>query len=292
MSGNYILPQPWANSSLAVDADALLGSVEQGLSVRLIATSRKHLEMCEADEILQAVATRNEANNKFDHLPVTRAGDGNARIHGLIRMVPFLYGKREPNGRVRDYMEPLSEENLISADAGILSFVRNADTHPCRFVIAGPKIVGLVSLSDIQRLPVRPVLFMLITHLELLMTEVINAQFEHSDRWKDLLTAGRRKLLEKNIDRAKSSNIYVSSLLMTQFCDKRDVISQFARIKSISYMFEHDMKIVEELRNALAHASEYASTLEKAKQTCFTVRIVEKWIACLRCPSWRAAKKS
>jgi len=51
-------------------------------------------------------------------------------------------------------MQPLSEDNLIGADAGILAFVKMADRHSCRLVIAGSEITGLVSLSDVQQLPV------------------------------------------------------------------------------------------------------------------------------------------
>jgi hypothetical protein len=103
-------------------------------------------------------------------------------------MTPFLDEKREPEGTVRDHAKSLSEENLIGADAGILTFVRDADSRPCRLVVAGTEIIGLVSLSDLQRLSVRPVLFMLITHLELLMTDVIRAEFEASSEWKDRLS--------------------------------------------------------------------------------------------------------
>jgi hypothetical protein len=62
-------------------------------------------------------------------------------------------------------MRALPEENLIGADAGILSFVKGADRRGCRLVMSGAEISGLVSLSDLQKLPVRAtVLFALITH--------------------------------------------------------------------------------------------------------------------------------
>jgi hypothetical protein len=51
-------------------------------------------------------------------------------------------------------MSRLSDENLIGADASILTFVRNADRQKCRLVLSGLEISGLVSLSDLQRLPV------------------------------------------------------------------------------------------------------------------------------------------
>jgi hypothetical protein len=65
----------------------------------------------------------------------------------------------KPKGRVYEKMRHLSEANLIGADASILAFVRDADRHKCRLVVSGCEISGLVSLSDLQRLPVRAALF-------------------------------------------------------------------------------------------------------------------------------------
>ena len=41
----------------------------------------------------------------------------------------------------------------------LLDFVRTADEHSCRLVVDGGRVTGLVSLSDIQKLPVRAALF-------------------------------------------------------------------------------------------------------------------------------------
>ncbi len=60
-------------------------------------------------------------------------------------------------------MEPLSDANLISADAGILTFVMSADQAHCRLVVDGDRIDAIVTLSDLQKLSVRPAVFLLIT---------------------------------------------------------------------------------------------------------------------------------
>lgn len=282
-----LLQQRWARSSLDADADAMLGSVEQGLSVRLIATPRDQLETCKAEDNLRAVATRNEVQ-RFDFLPVVRAGHGGARIHGLIQMTPFLRGEREPEGGVCDHMKPLSEENLISVDAGILTFVRNADTHQCRLVIAGTEIVGLVSLSDLQRLPVRPVLFMLITHLELLLAEVIRAEFGAGDGWMGRLSPERCGKLGSNLTERQNNDMENDPLLMTQFCDKVSIIGKRPDLPVSRRAFKSEMTRAEDLRNAVAHANDFAATPEAARQTCITARIVENWIDRLRRPPFRA----
>jgi hypothetical protein len=161
----------------------MLETFHRGLTVDLIVTKRALLETCAADEALASVIERNRSN-AFDFLPVTepasRKPDSCARIVGLIEILPYMHGK-EPQGDVREIMRPLSEENLIGADASIIAFVRNADHQRCRLVISGPEISGLVSLSDLQRLPVRAALFAMVTQLEMIMASCIRSEFGNSD---------------------------------------------------------------------------------------------------------------
>ncbi|WP_287209273.1 hypothetical protein, partial [Mesorhizobium sp.] len=64
-----------------------------------------------------------------------------------------------PSGKISESVIPLSEETLVGADASILDFIRDADQRPCRLVVSGRQIEGLVSISDMQKLPVRAALF-------------------------------------------------------------------------------------------------------------------------------------
>jgi hypothetical protein len=61
------------------------------------------------------------------------------RIVGLIELVPYVHGKT-PEGIVQDQMERLSEDNMIGANAGILTFVKSADRNGCRLVMSSDEI--------------------------------------------------------------------------------------------------------------------------------------------------------
>jgi CBS domain-containing protein len=141
---------------------------EEGLPVRLIATPRADFKTCHADESLADVLERNREG--FDYFPVTETGGG-TRIVGLVDLTSFHQGE-QPDGHVRDKVTRLTEANLIGADAGIITFVKNADQHGCRLVVAGAEISGLVTLSDLQKLPVQAALFGMITHLEIVMANL------------------------------------------------------------------------------------------------------------------------
>jgi len=81
-------------------------------------------------------------------------------------------------------MWPLSEDDMIGADASIVAFVRDADRHKCRLVVSGCEINGLVSLSDLQKLPVRAALFTMVTHLEMVMANFIRRHCGAYAEWQ------------------------------------------------------------------------------------------------------------
>ena len=263
----------WATTS--ADGPAAVGSFEEGLPVRLIATLRSEFKTCGPDEELEAVAARNQ--EAFDYLPVVER----ERIIGLLKLVDRTDGR----GLVRHEMDFLSEANLIGADASLLTFVRGADEHGCRLVVSGERIFGLVSLSDLQHLPVRAALFGMVTHLESEMMKAIQREFNNSDEWIERLSPARRNKINKEINKAKSEDVFVDRLLFTQFIDKVIIIRRSPAFLFSGDTFEDDLRQVQSLRDKVAHANDYATTEETATQVCKTVRLMDHWIAALA--GWR-----
>jgi hypothetical protein len=251
----------------------VLETFKAGLTVGLIATPREDFETCRAgDEI--AVALERSREDDYDFLPVTAGNSG--KIIGLIELLPFRR-KVKPLGTVEEIMDPLSEENLIGADASILTFVRNADSQRCRLVISGPEIGGLVSLSDLQQLPVRAALFGMVTHLEMVMKEWIQRKFSR-DEWRQFLSPDRNAKLNERMKQAKG--VFIDDpLLYTEFGDKTTIINKSLdpgekSRKTAKKNFEQ----IRSLRDDLAHANKYAATREAATEVCKTVRSMEEWI--------------
>jgi hypothetical protein len=207
-------------------------------------------------------------------LPVVEPAAG--RIVGLIEIAPLMEGGIADR-RVSAMMRPLSEENLLGADASILTFIRDADRQKCRLVVSGHEISGLVCLSDLQRLPVRAALFGLITYLEIIMTNVIRREFDQTEAWLGRLSEGRRRNLENQIGKARVDDGLVDALLFTQFIDKVTIIRKSPLFKFGRDLFESELKKIQSLRNHLAHANDYAASPEAASETCRTVRLIDKW---------------
>jgi hypothetical protein len=243
-----------------------------GLSVGMIATSRRHFVCCRLDDNLRSVAGGNES--KFDFMPVLQRAGGGDHIVGIVELNRY-FDAPAPSVPVSKAYQPLHENYLIGADASILSFMREADTRPFRLLVSDQGVVGLVSLSDLQRLPVRAALFGLVTGLEIAMTEAILASDPRGEKWVTCISAERRNDLRMRIEEARRNEGIVTELLFTQFCDKRDILIKLLfkeepirRRQELARKF----KRIEKLRNDLAHANDYAVSSQDASVVCVIVR--------------------
>lgn len=263
-----------------VHSQSILKALQDGLTVSLISTKRINLLTCDADEDLPTVAQRNRAND-FDFLPVLESRgdtDGKSRrtIIGLIEIA--LFKDDPPQKVVSEHMQPLSEKNLIGADASILDFVRDADHQRCRLLVSGPEVSGLVSLFDLQQLPARAALFAMITQLEITMADRIRREFNYSTEWLGHLSSKKRNPIKFRINDAKKNDTYVDALLFTDFGDKATIVKKSKSFSWQNMNFDDELDRIRKLRNAIAHTHDYAATQSAARQVCQTVRLMESWI--------------
>ena len=260
------MTSPWAGREKISSGDTF-ETLHTGLTVSLISTLRDELKMCSLDDSLSDVVAHNTQG--YDHLPVTTE-KGNA-IVGLFHAGDFT-DKSPPTGCIKKHYCPLSEEYLIGADTSILDFVKEADRHPCRLVVSGTRIVGLVTLSDLQKLPVRASLFALITGLEIAMFEAIKKKFPTDEAWLDRLTDGRKRKIEEESKNSDQADGFVDKLLFTQLSDKAKILTKLSCFSCSKSELHHRLEAIKGLRDKLAHANEYAATPPEAREVCATVR--------------------
>lgn len=250
-----------------------LERVQRSLTVNLIMAPRKDLKTCRCDETASAVMAGNK--QRFSFLPVVDADS--IHILGLYDAKRWFDGNA-PNEQIGDDFEKFSEEIVIGADASIVDFVKVADKRPTRLVVSGNCVAGLVSLSDLQLLPVRAALFTLLTRLELTMSERIESHFKDSEAWLSLLSPGRRSLIEEKICKAKESDGFVTEIALSQLEDKVDIIVKEQLIQGSKTKLRNDFKLITKLRNSIAHANHYAESLEEAYRVCITVRSILRFM--------------
>ena len=133
-------------------------------------------------------------------------------------------------------------------------FQRPSKLLPYRLILRGDRIDGLVTQSDLLKLPVRIVVFGLLTHLETVMADLVSTHWPGDD-WMTALSPGRRaKLLEKETA-LRRRGLNPPRIELTEFADKRDLCKRL--LATGRKRFEREMDGLRNLRDQLAHAATF-----------------------------------
>ena len=221
--------------------EAAREAAKDSFHVRLIGTFDPEL-VC-APARADADAWLAAAPVDFDQFPVRESG----------RTIGLLVRGDHARQLVRDAMLPLSEDLIASADMPIAELISGMKVLPYRLILRGDRIDGLVTQSDLLKLPVRVVVFGLLTHLETAMADLVSTRWP-DNTWISELNAGRQaKLLEKETA-LRRRGLNPPRIELTEFADKRDLCKP---LMSDRGQFEREMNGLRDLRDQLAHAATF-----------------------------------
>jgi hypothetical protein len=128
---------------------ARLRQVQGNLPVSLIMVPRKSFVTTNLREHQDILNERN-SRTRFSYFPIE---DAAGKIIGLYDASRWFKG-RAPSRQVREDYIPLGEDILIGSSVSIFDFITTSHKFPTKLVVEESGIAGLVSLSDIQQLPV------------------------------------------------------------------------------------------------------------------------------------------
>lgn len=245
--------------------------LHDGLTVSMIMTDRNDLLTCSLQEPIASVMMRNDGPYSF--LPVKDED----KFIGLLEARKF-FGVNADRTLVAEHFTPINESVLIGIDTPIQDFLMTADDHPCRLVVSKKGVAGLVTISDIQKLPVRAALFAMITGLEMEMISAIRSSLPLEAYWLRLLTPERVAYLAERADKAKAGDTWVDILLFTQFSDKTTIIRKSKLLgdvnsgRKLQAMFDR----IRDLRDNVAHANSIGDTEAQEMEVASIVRDIVK----------------
>jgi hypothetical protein len=242
---------------------ATKAALEHGLRVRDITTYE--LEVCAPSDDLSSVLT-DECLKAFDCIPVR---DGAA-------IIGYVWRADGDHGLVRERMRQITESMLVSADMPLTTFLPLFAGASHRLVLDGTAIRGIVTWSDLQKLPVRLLAFSLVTHLEMAMALAIHELFQRDEEWLAILKTPRQQGITDKLKERQRSGLEPPLLELTDFCDKRTILKKRLQLGG---QFEADLKRIEEVRNVTAHAGSYAETPDAVRQFVLDLQRAEYWIA-------------
>src|SRR3989442_1622063 len=105
-------------------------------------------------------------------------------------VIGFVAREALRTGTVKDHLQALTAEQLISDATPLPSVLAVLKVRPHSFVLIGPEVRGIVTRADLNKPPVRVYLFALISLLEIHLTFWVKAVYGE-DSWHAQLKATR-----------------------------------------------------------------------------------------------------
>jgi len=257
-----------------------MSGLEKGLQVIHITTPAAQLLCCQHDENIETVLARRDLK-PFDQIPIKKQ----ETIIGLLKRRECPEGAK---GAAREHMQPLGEKTLVSADTPLVEFIQ--DDSLDRIVIDGTKIYGLVTRSDLLKLPVSLLGFALTMHAETLMLNIIRSTRISDEIW--LTWAPHKVEILRHYKRLISKRSELDKLELTYITDKSEILRNLATLEEFaSYLpdkfFIDQLKDITELRNSIAHTGNTSDNDDILQELIDRLRITHKWIEDIE--QWRTA---
>ncbi len=163
------------------------------------------------------------------------------------------------DGECSSYIQSFSSKNLISGATSIMSVLKIFKDKTWMFVLEENNEIKIVTRADLQKSPVRLLLFGMISLLEMNLLRIIK-KYYCRDSWRSKLSSNRidyaKDLLKKRIKR----NEEIGLIDCLQLCDKKKLIAKNDSIMNVLNMSKNKLRSViddiEDLRNNLAHSQD------------------------------------
>ena len=257
--------------SWAGDFAATMSAIEHTLTVHLIMA--QPLVTLRASQRVAEVLDE-KANALFDCFPVREDG-------GAVVGAVFREDSPSPDSMATDVMRPLHNVPMVESGQPIEEFMaRMRDTQKLQWlVIHGAEICGIVTRSDLARLPVRLLLTIRLVRLEQLAVERIRS-LSGDDDWICHLPEQRRANAMSIAKQDRSTGDDLDLLNYINFSDKRLILEALATqtddrkdVKSLGGLIE--------MRNELMHGRErdidHASAKKMLERTARIDALIAKW---------------
>jgi len=241
---------------------------ESGITARAIF---EKLQSClsEADAIEIAKILR---DRDFDVAGVQK--------HPKGPVIAFVSRESLRDGTVRNHLEQLTAEHLISDSTPLASLLSIFKTRERVFVLVGEQVMGIITRADLNKPPVRVYLFGLISLLETHFTYWVEKACPN-DEWTGKLSGNRLKKAKELLLFRQSRNQQTDLLDCLQFCDKRELILDLESVCNDLFLGEKKiakerLHRAEDLRNLLAHSQEDLTTGSSWLELIEVVEWIEK----------------
>ena len=252
----------WSRRPLDTGIEETLAALRSAYTVKLISTLGDDLQTLPMDELRHV---DDDPFAQFDFIPTTQSG----HISGVYC-------------RATRKNMPLDASMLLPAGSSLLGFIERADESGFGLVVQDRQIAGIVTLSDLQKLPVYHVLFGLIVSVELLLVEWIRIVCQgEPDKWLDGLNSSARGRIESWFTEAMARNVALDKLSVASFQHEISAADHLG-------LFKHEpvrkatLYSLKEFRDEVCHGMELAPNVSRALEMPVRVRETLEMIEALQ----------
>ena len=167
------------------------------------------------------------------------------------------------DGLCGDFANPFDEEPVLADTTPLVDVVLALKDSPYAFVRVLGEVGGIVTREDLQDPPVRMWLFGMITIIEMYYLRMIEQQLGDGS-WRKYLSPARVAKAEELLEERRRRNQNPRLLDCLQFGDKAQIVVRDEALRKQAGFesrkrAEQAMKMVERLRNNLAHTQDIVS---------------------------------
>lgn len=176
--------------------------------------------------------------------------------NGIV--IGYVVRNELKEGICQQYYRRFSPTELVSDSTPLIVTLFIFKETDRIFILEGNRVTKVVTLADLQKPPIRMLLFGLISLLEMHLYRIIQDYFS-DDSWKNHLSTIRISLAEELFALRKSRNEAIQLSDCLQLCDKRDIVLNEGPLRELLGIESKTkgksfFKKLESLRNNLAHS--------------------------------------
>jgi len=139
------------------------------------------------------------------------------------RVIGFVTKDAPDNGTCETAASAFQLEDIVSDSTPLLDAIRMLHDKDRLFILNKNNVDHIVTRADMQKFPVRMLLFSLVTLLEMQMLR-LTRQYHPEDRWIQLLSPDRVEKAQKLQLERRDRNEDMDLADCLQFGDKRDIL--------------------------------------------------------------------
>ena len=216
----------------------------------------------------------------FDFIVVQDCKEESHFVCGLLDRKGALHETNSQLAvRKSQYFSTLSEELLISEQAGIIDYIVRANQNPTLLLMGANKVTGIVTISDLQKIQAKSAFISLFLHFEDLLTNLLRHKMGQVHKNViNKFTESRAEKISKKISELSDKDLFVDIWCALDFGDKKNLFLKSKMGTNISNNeVRKEFAAIEKYRNLVAHSSAKAELFASEKFIAATQHLI-KWI--------------